>query len=502
MGQSHARHSLQQTVKYSGEPIALLEGPEVAGMSRATQVYKTCLEAILDGRLWRGARLPSARELAGEWGIARNTIDEALMQLQADGFLERRVGDGTYVAQQLPARFGSQEPRKMRAASRAGQMALETFSAWAQSAVSSHVPQAAPRPRAFMGGFPALDAFPLAQWQRIHARRMRSEGSALLTYFPTMGYGPLREAVARHLSSGRGVVCSPDQVMILTSSIQGLDLIARVLAERGDEVWMEESGYPNVRVSLSMSGVKPVGVPVDDEGLDVAAGRARARNATLVHVSPACSYATGAQLSLRRRLALLQWAESAGAWIVEDDYQGEFTHEGRPLETLYSLDRGARVLHLGTFTNSMFPSLRLSYMVIPPAMCAVFEAVRSQLDDHTHGISQAVLADFIEEGHFAAHLRRMRPIYRERREALLEACERYLPRATVGAAVAGMNVALHLPRSIPDRSLRDRGGAAGLALMPLSRYAPGLNGLHLGFTALAPAAIREGARRLAALIAA
>jgi len=352
-----------------------------------------------------------------------------------------------------------------------------------------------------MGGFPALDAFPIELWQRLTARRLRNDGRALLAYFPSMGHGPLREAAARHLALVRGVVCSPDQVMILNSSIQGVDLIGRVLAERGDEAWVEEAGYPNVRVSLSMSGVKTVNVPVDGEGIDVAAGRARARDAVLAHVTPACHYATGARLSLKRRLALLPWAESAGAWIVEDDYQGEFNYEARPPETLYSLDRGARVLHLGTFTNSMFPSLRLSYLVIPPSMCAVFEAVRAQLDDHTHGISQAVLADFINEGHFSAHLRRMRPIYRERRDALLDACDRYLPQGTPGPALAGMNMALHLPRSIPDRTLRARGLEAGLALMPLSRYHAALNGLHLGFTALTPAQIRDGARRLATLVA-
>ena len=500
MGQSHDGDEPQQSVKSGDAPFALLQGAEAAGLSRRTQVYKSCLKAILDGRLWRGARLPSARELARAWRISRNTVDDALMQLQDDGFLERRVGDGTYVAERLPARFGPAEPRKMRPASRAGQIAMATFSQWAQTAASSHVPHGAPRPRAFMGGFPALEAFPLAVWQRLTARRIRSSGRALLAYFPTMGYWPLREAVARHLALARGVLCSPEQVMIVSSSIQALGLIGRVLAERGDEAWVEEAGYPNVRVSLSMSGVKTIPVPVDGEGLDVAAGRARARNATLVHVSPTCNYATGAQLSLRRRLALLQWAESAGAWIVEDDYQGEFTHQGRPLETLHSLDRGARVLHLGTFTNSMFPSLRLAYLVIPPSMCGMFEAVRSQLDDHTHGISQAVLADFIDEGHFGAHLRRMRPAYRERRQAVVEACERWLPQGRLGPAVAGMNVALHLPRSIPDRTLRARGREAGLELMPLSRFHASLNGLHLGFAALTPVAIRDGAKKLAALL--
>ncbi len=484
-----------------GDAFALLEGPAIAGLSRRTQVHRTFLKAIVDGRLPLGTRLPSARELARRWKVARNTIDEALMQLQDEGFLVRRIGDGTYVAQALP-RFGREEPRKMRPASRAGQMAVESISEWAQSAVSTHVPHSAPRPRPFLGGFPALEAFPLSLWQRMTARRTRAAGRALLTYFPTMGYGPLREAIAGHLALSRGVVCAPEQVMVLTSSIQGLDLIGRVLAERGDEVWVEEAGYPNVRVSLSMSGVRPIPVPVDAEGLDVAAGKVRARGATLVHVSPACNYATGVPLSAKRRLELLQWAEGNGAWIVEDDYQGEFIHEGRPLETLYSLDRGARVLHLGTFTNSMFPSLRLAYLVIPASMCAVFAAVRAQLDDHTHGIAQAVLADFIDEGHFASHLRRMRSLYRERRDALVEACGRHLGRATLGPTYAGMNAALHLPRAIPDRALRERGAEAGLALMPLSRFHGSLNGLHLGYTALTPAAIRDGVRRLAALLGA
>jgi GntR family transcriptional regulator/MocR family aminotransferase len=478
----------------------LLEGDEARRLTRRSLVYKSCLKAILDGRLWPGARLPAARELARDWKVARNTIDEALMQLQADGFLDRRTGDGTYVARQLPVRVLDGTPARTRPASRAGRLAVATFSAWARSAVDSHLPQAAPRPRAFLAASPALEGFPLRLWQRLTARCLRNESRGLLNYFPPMGYGPLREATARHLALTRGVVCSPDQVMILNSSIQGLDLIGRVLLERGDEAWVEAGGYPNVRVSLSMSGVKPVGVPVDEEGLDVGAGRARARGAVLAHVTPACHYATGAPMSLKRRLALLQWAELAGAWIVEDDYQGEFHYEDRPVETLYSLDRSARVLHLGTFTNSLFPSLRLSYMVIPHSMCEVFEAVRAQLDDHTHGIHQAVLADFIDEGHLGSHLRRMRPIYRERRDALLGAFDRHLRVGTLGPAVAGMSVALHLPRAIDDRALRRRGTEAGLELMPLSRYDASLNGLLLGYTALTPAQIRDGVRRLSALI--
>jgi len=501
MGQSQSRDTLKQSVKIrggTGAAFALIEGPEAARLSRRTLVYKSCLKAILDGRLWCGARLASARELARDWKIARNTIDEALMQLQDEGFLERRAGHGTYVAPELPARFTHGEIHKLRPASRAGQLAMETFSQWARSAVGSHVPHGAPRARAFLAGFPPPELFPLRAWQRLTSRRLR-DGRRLLGYFPSMGYGPLREATARHLAVTRGVVCAPEQVMIVNSSMQALDLIARVLLDRGDEAWVEQGGYPNVRVSLTMSGVKAVPVPVDGEGLDVAAGRQRARGAVLVHVAPACHYATGVQLSLKRRLALLQWAHASGAWIVEDDYQGEFTYEGRRLETLHALDRGGRVLHVGSFTNALFPSLRLGYLLVPVAMCEVFEAVRSQLDDHTHGIQQAVLADFIDEGHLAAHLRRMRPTYQERRDVLLEACER-LPGAMAGPACSGMSVALHLRRGLSDRALRARGHEAGLDLMPLSRFDEGLNGLLLGYTALTPAGIRDGVRRLAALL--
>jgi GntR family transcriptional regulator/MocR family aminotransferase len=478
--------------------VTLIDGAEAAGLSRRSRVYKSCLKAILDGRLWPGARMPAARELARAWEISRNTIDEALLQLQADGFLERRVGDGTYVAERLPGRLAEQ-PREPRAASRAGQRALERYSAGARTAVDSHVPHGMPRPRAILGAFPALDLFPLRLWQRLTARRLR-DGRRLLGYFPSMGYEPLREATCRHLALTRGVVCTPEQVMILNSAMQALDLIVRVVIERGDEAWVEEGGYPNVRVALSMANVKHSAIRVDAEGLDVGAIQSRARAPGLVHVTPAVHYSTGAQLSLKRRLALLRWAERTGAWIVEDDFWGEFTHEGRPLETLQSLDRGGRVLHVGSFSSSVFPSLRLAYLVIPPAMVPVFEAVRAQTDDPTHGIQQAVLAVFIDEGHLSAHLRRMRPIYKERRDVLLEACAKWLPRCEPGPATAGFSVALNVPRGQPDTALRERAGKLGLDLMQLSRFDPALNGFLMGFAALTPAAIRDGVKRLATLL--
>lgn len=482
-----------------GALFPLLEGRESTGATRRSLVYKSCLQAILDGRLARGMRLPSARELARDWHLSRNTIDEALLQLQADGFLERRVGDGTYVTGRLPAPV-TRAPAALRPASRAAQA---SYSAWAQRALHSRLPGGSPQPRAFFAGFPALDFFPLDLWQRLTTRRYRTAGRSLLGYLPSMGLWALRESTARHLAVSRGIACTPDQVMILNSLIQGVELLGRVLLERDDAVWVEEAGYPNVRTALSMSGARIVPVPLDAEGLDVAAGRALEPKPALVHVTPAFQYPTGIRMTLQRRLALLDWADRTGAWIVEDDYQGDFNFESRNIEPLQALDRTSRVFHLGTFTNAVFPSLRLAYMVIPPPMCAVFEAVRSQLDDHSHGVQQAVLADFIDAGHLNSHLRRMRAIYRSRRDALAdELQDAFHGEAALGPMHGGMNVALHLPKSVRDVAVCEAGWQAGLHLAPLSRHGGGgrLNGLFLGYAALPERTLRAGARRLARLL--
>jgi GntR family transcriptional regulator/MocR family aminotransferase len=325
----------------------------------------------------------------------------------------------------------------------------------------------------------------------------------LLGYFPSLGHSPLREATARHLASTRGIACDPAQVMILNSSMQAADLIARVLLERGDAVWIEDPCFPNLRSVLSMSGARIVPVPVDAHGLAIDEGARRGAPA-LVYVTPSCQYPTGVVLSLERRLALLRHAETCGAWIIEDDYQSEFTYTGRPVASIHSLDRSERTLYIGTFTNSVFPSLRLAYVVLPSPLVPVFEAVRRQLDDHTHGAMQAVLADFMDGGHFNAHLRRMRLLYHGRRDALIAACARSLPAtAILGPATSGMNAALHLPARFADVGVAARAAAAGVRVQPLSRYASGTkagNGLLLGYTALTERRIAAGIARLARAI--
>ena len=292
--------------------------------------------------------------------------------------------------------------------------------------------------------------------------------------------------------------------MVLNSSMQAVDLVSRVLLERADSVWIENPCFPNLRSVLAMSGVRIVPVPVDAHGLDVQEGVRRAPSAGLVYVTPSCQYPTGVTLSLERRLALLRFAESSGAWILEDDYQSEFTYAGRPIASLHSLDRNERTLYVGTFTNSVFPSLRLAYLVLPMALVPAFEAVRRQLDDHTHGYMQAVLADFMDGGHFSAHLRKMRSLYHERRDAIVAACAHSMPgTVALGPATSGMNIALHLPAQVPDQAVAARAAASGLRVQPLSRYASGLlslNGLLLGYTALSERRITAGIARLAQVI--
>jgi GntR family transcriptional regulator/MocR family aminotransferase len=485
----------------SGAMIPLLNGPGADGLSLRDQIYKTCLAAIVDGRLADGARLPSARQLAVDWRISRNTVDDAIARLQSEGFLVRRVGDGTFVS--APACVMPRARARLRRPSEIGRKALASVSMWGRNATSAHAPHSAPRAEAFLAGMPALDAFPLTLWRRLAARRFRVSGGGLLGYFPSLGYGPLREATARHLGTTRGIACDPAQVMVLNSSMQAVDLIARVLLERADAAWIEDPCFPNLRSVLSMSGARIVPVPVDAHGLDVEEGARRAAPA-LVYVTPSCQYPTGVTLSLERRLALLGHAEASGAWIIEDDYQSEFTYTGRPVASLHSLDRSERTLYIGTFTNSVFPSLRLAYVVLPPPLVPVFEAVRRQLDDHTHGAMQAVLADFMDGGHFNAHLRRMRSLYHERRDALVAACARSLPDAAVlGPATSGMNVALHLPDRLGDTAVTARAAASGLRVLPLSRYSSGSqrrNGLLLGYTALTERRIGAGVQRLARVI--
>ena len=466
------------------------------------RIYRTCLDAIVGGDLRPGARIASARRLAADWKVARNTVDDALSQLQAEGWIERRVGDGTRVAHGLRH---DRAPRAVapRAPSTFGREAVAALSRFGRSAERAHLAASVPRPAAFVAGMADLRAFPLDTWRRVTARRARIDGVRGLGYPPALGDMRLRAAVARHLVAVRGLHCSPEQVMICNSSMQAVELIGRVLLDRGDPVWIEDPGHLNIRGALFSSAARLVPVPVDGEGLDVDAGLARCARPVLMIVTPACEHPTGVSMSIARRIALLRAAEARGAWIVENDYQGEFVHAPRAPAPIARLDAGERTLCLGTFGHALFPSLRLAWCVLPRALVPVFEAVRRQLDDHTHGPLQAVLADFIDGGHLAAHLRRMRALYASRRDALVARCAGELPRfARLGPTAAGMTATVMLPPRLRDTSVAARLGAAGIEVLPLSRYGleSRVNGLLLGYAALAENEIDAGVARLAEVL--
>ena len=462
------------------------------GTPLRAQIYRDLRGAILDGRLRPGERLPSTRMLSAEMRVSRNTTEGAYEQLVAEGYLSRRVGSGTFVASCLPGR-----PRGAGAARRSPLASGPSpgLSARGRSLARSLACSDPRAIRAFGAGFPALDEFPSDLWRRLTARRLRTAGPALLGYGDPAGYPPLRESIARYVSESRGVRCRPEDVIVLTSSLQAIHLVADMLLDPGDAVWIENPFFPGALSALEAAGAVVHPVPVDAGGLRVGEGEATSPGARLAYVTPSHQYPTGVTMSLERRLSLLAWARRANAWILEDDYDSEFRYEGRPIAAIHGLDRAGRVLYLGTFTKSLFPSVRVAYLVVPPALAAPFVHARRQMDGHTAALSQAVITDFVDEGHFAAHLRRMRGIYRARRDALVDAVDRERgTRVRLGPTEGGFQATLHLPEGADDRDVSRRAAAQGIDAVPLSRYTHGKGepGLVLGYSALGADAIREG----------
>ncbi len=488
-------------------PLAPVSLDAASNVPLYRQVYDDLRRAILKGQLKTGTRLPSTRELAAELGVSRNTVMNAFEQLLAEGYLEGRTGSGTFVSKALPEDLLSARAESRRAAgaarakgarlglSRRGELLSRT-------AVNvSRTPGPA---RAFRPGSPALDAFPFEIWSRLNARHWRRPRRELLNYGEAAGYMPLREAIAAHLGAARAVRCEPEQVIVVAGAQQALDLAARVLLDPGDAVWIEEPGYLGARGALVAAGAELVPVPLDAEGLDVRAGAMRRPDARLVYASPSHQYPLGVTMSLRRRLALLEWASAAGAWVLEDDYDSEYRYAGRPLAALQGLDAEGRVIYIGTFSKVLFPALRIGYVVVPAHLVEAFCRARALSDRHSPTIEQAVLADFLEEGHFARHIRRMRALYAARQAALVEALQSeagdYLE---VAGAAAGMHLLCLLPEGIDDAEVARAAAAHGVEAQPLSSFylkRPARGGLVLGYAAYDEREIREGVKKLSAAL--
>jgi GntR family transcriptional regulator/MocR family aminotransferase len=465
------------------------------------QLYNALRGAILAGQLKAGARLPATRALANALAISRNTVMNAYAQLLAEGYIEGEVGSGTYVARTLPDELlqarahtteGQQLPRVGQALSRRG-----------ARLASNQVPMSGFSTEfiAFRPGLPALDAFPYELWARLVARRWRRPQRSLLGYGDPTGYGPLRQAIAAYLGEARAVRCQAQQVIVVAGSQQALDLTARMLLDEGDAAWIEDPGYLGARGALLGAGAQLIPVPVDDEGLDVASGAVASQNARLIYVTPSHQYPYGVTMSLRRRLALLEWASQASAWVLEDDYDSEYRYAGRPLAALQGLDGEGRVIYLGTFSKVLFPALRLGYMIVPPDLVDAFATARALVDRHSPAVDQAALADFINAGHFARHIRRMRALYAERQALLVDAARHELSGLLeVHSAEAGMHLVGWLPAGVDDVEASRRAAAYGVGAPPLSMYSLRplrRGGLLLGYTAVGDREIRDGVQRLA-----
>jgi GntR family transcriptional regulator/MocR family aminotransferase len=490
-------------------PLVDLDHRSAIPLSR--QLYERLREAILSGQLAPGARLPSTRGLADQLGVARNTVLGVYEQLGAEGYLESAVGRGTMVARVAPDRLLMTPAPVCRTRSRkeiAPEMGLTERNRALQQLSSGIRPWLAAGEGAvpaFRVGVPALDVFPQRLWARLVARRARQFRPDALTYQSPAGYPPLREAIAAYLGVARGVRCSAEQVLITAGAQGALDLAARVLLEPGDAAWMENPGYFGARGALLAAGARLVPVPVDREGLNVAEGIARAPQARLAMVTPSRQSPLGVTMSVGRRLALLEWAKQAHAWIVEDDYDSEYRFVGRPLEALQALDENERVLYVGTFSKVLFPALRLGYLIVPPGLVDVFIAARRFIDTHAPLLEQAVVTDFMIEGHFLQHIRRMRTLYAGRRAALVAAAKRELgEQLEFQAPAAGLHLVGWLRPGLDDAAVSRRAALCGVETIPLSRFALEplqRGGLLLGYAPIPEREIVGGVQRLALALA-
>jgi GntR family transcriptional regulator/MocR family aminotransferase len=462
--------------------VALVRGDDVP---LYRQIYEHFRTSIGLGQLRPGDRLPSARRLAREFSTARGTVDTAYAMLAGEGYVVARGPAGTIVSTELGGSAIAKAVARQRRA--------------------DHVePHATGAPKPFQMGLPSLDMFPRKIWSRVVARQVRELSAAEMAYPDPAGFMPLREAVAAYLATSRGITCTWRQVLITNGYQDALGLIAEVLLDRNDKVWLEDPCYPLVRAALATTDAKLVPIRVDVEGMRVPEGVAQARRARLAVVTPSHQSPLGVALSLQRRLALLSWAQDAGAFVVEDDYDSEFRYVGRPLPALKSIDRNDRVLYAGSFSKVLFPSLRLGYLVAPEALVAVCTRANLHRNSGASTLAQRAVAAFMTEGHFARHVKRMRDLYAARRQALGAALS-----AVFGADIkvdlkpGGMHLIVQCPDGADDIQLAKLAQAAGLAVEALSSRTiahPCGRALLLGFTNVAETDATGLCRRLASAI--
>jgi GntR family transcriptional regulator / MocR family aminotransferase len=458
------------------------------------RVLERIQAAISSGALPLNARLPSSRTLAGDLGLSRNTVDEALSRLVAEGFVVRRRGIGSFVSSSAPAHRKTPRPRTLDT-QRGRPRARLSNRAKTLTNYPGHYKPIEPVP--FTPSMPPAEFFPRKTWQRLLSREVRRPEADYWHYGASNGLPLLREAIAAHANAMRATRASADQVVVTTSTQQAVELAAKVLADPGESAWIEVPGYQPVLHCLRGAGLNVVPVPVDEQGLSVEAGLNLQPHARLAYVTPAHQYPMGYEMSLLRRNALLEWSRGEGAYIVEDDYDGDYRYEGRPIASLQGMEP-ERVIYIGSFNKILFPGLRIAYAIVPELLVGPFVDAKHAADGHTQLLSQGVLAAFISEGHLGEHLRATRMAYNERRSSFLKEAQALDGMMKFGPALAGMHVtATFGSPNIDDRAVAEDCARRGVVVGALSRFGDAnRHGLVFGFAVASSEASRAGLVRV------
>ncbi|MCO6489726.1 MAG: PLP-dependent aminotransferase family protein [Phaeodactylibacter sp.] len=467
------------------------------------QLYEHIRRAILDGQLKAGEQLPPSRTLARELKVSRTTVLQAYEHLAAEGYLSGQAGAGTFVSEQVPDQLIRPGVPAAKAAASPTPPLLSKRGAAISQLPASRAP-GSPNLLPFRPGVPALWDFPFQQWFRLMSRQSKSLGFEAFGYGDAAGYRSLRRAIAAYLRQSRGVRCEPEQVIIVNGIQQALGLACQLLLDPGDGAWIEDPGYNGAREAMRLTGVRPIAVPLDAEGLLVKAGQEIAPDAKLAYVTPSHQYPLGVVMSLARRLELLEWAARHNAWILEDDYDSEYRYSGKPLAALQGIDHNNRVVYLGTFSKVLFPALRLGYMVVPPALAEPFRLAKDYTDRGNSILEQATLAAFLEEGQLERHLRRMRLLYQERQEALVYWSEKLLGQALrVNPSDTGLHAVGWLEKDRDDRRVAELLRQHEVIASPVSGYTQEFRqapGLVLGYAPYGEEAIRGALEKVAEVL--
>ena len=458
MGKVASFVSLSGIVLYRDENMPLYQ-----------QLYDEIRTMILNGVLPSGSRLPPTRTLCEELNLSRSTVVEAMAQLGAEGYLESQVGRGTFVAEVLPEKMLQVSGNVGRVYISNGNDVNGGLSERGKRITAVSIPHKTDG--LFRPGMPDTETFPFKTWRKMIDKHWQTANTTSLGYGDPAGYLPLREAIADHVRLSRRVNCTSEQVIITAGAQQALYLTAQLLVGVGDPVWVENPGYSGAHVAFRAAGAALCPIPVDEHGLNVTAGIEIAPDAKLIYVCPSHQYPVGGTLPVARRLQLLDWAAQNGAWIVEDDYDSEYRYSGHPLASLQGLDEQQRVIYMGTFSKVMFPSLRLGYVIVPPSLRDAFVKARSVIDRGSSAVNQMALHDFMRDGHFSRHIRRLRVIYAQRQQAAIDAIERFCGGVLeIRPFPAGIHLLAWLPAGWDDQSVSKILTENSFAVQPLSNY--------------------------------